>query len=97
MELRACSEPGHYVRGAASRLAIDGDTGAWELEFQLVVTEDELKALKVCLCATDAHFGKWSEPTGADTIASLRVCCAEQFQRRQLEAEQRHLQRQQQQ
>ncbi|KAF1325381.1 hypothetical protein FI667_g9329, partial [Globisporangium splendens] len=65
LELRACTEPGHYVRGPAAIPILDPQNPeCWTFEFQVVLTEEELKSLK--------------------------------FQRRRLEAEQRHLERQQQ-
>ncbi|KAG7398489.1 hypothetical protein PHYBOEH_010946 [Phytophthora boehmeriae] len=58
MELHACSEPGHYSRQSLAKATKAADT----FEFQVILTEDEFKALK--------------------------------YQRRRLDAEQRHLARQ---
>ncbi|GAB9472135.1 hypothetical protein Gpo141_00009322 [Globisporangium polare] len=46
LELRPCTEPGHYLRGA-SPFSVDPETSNWTFEFQLILTEDELKSLKV--------------------------------------------------
>lgn len=46
LELRPCTEPGHYLRGA-STFSVDPETSNWTFEFQLILTEDELKSLKV--------------------------------------------------
>lgn len=46
LELRSCTEPGHYLRGA-SAFSVDSETSNWTFEFQLILTEDELKSLKV--------------------------------------------------
>ncbi|KAG7382722.1 hypothetical protein PHYPSEUDO_004413 [Phytophthora pseudosyringae] len=60
MELHPCSEPGHYSRSSFSKAS--APTGTFgSFEFQIILTEEEFKALK--------------------------------FQRRRLEAEQRHLSR----
>lgn len=46
MELRPCTEPGHYVR-SSSAFAIVPETMQLGFEFQIVLTEDELRTLKV--------------------------------------------------
>jgi hypothetical protein len=46
MELRPCSEPGHYVRSSMGfPLQSDGSDTAFE--FQIILTEAEVQALKV--------------------------------------------------
>ncbi|TMW59746.1 hypothetical protein Poli38472_004815 [Pythium oligandrum] len=61
MELRPCSEPGHHIR-ICSTFPTPSKSTPFPFEFQILLTESEVKALK--------------------------------FQRRQLEAEHRHLKRQ---
>lgn len=58
MELRACTEPGHYIRRAAS-FAVDAESGTFGFEVQLLLTEDELKSLKVGnqLCYPNSIIG----------------------------------------
>lgn len=46
MALRGTTEPGHYLRGP-SVLSSASAPGTWTLEFQVVLTEDEFKSLKV--------------------------------------------------
>ncbi|KAE9194534.1 hypothetical protein PF005_g17650 [Phytophthora fragariae] len=60
MELHPCSEPGHYSRSSYSKPSAATSTAS-SFEFQIILTEEEVKALK--------------------------------YQRRRLEAEQRHLSR----
>lgn len=55
MVLRACSEPGHYLRGSKV-LSIESAPSKWALEFQVVLTEDELKSLKVRSFASHSKF-----------------------------------------
>ncbi|KAL4116825.1 hypothetical protein PRIC2_012277 [Phytophthora ramorum] len=62
-ELHPCSEPGHYSRSSVSKASSAAARTLTCFEFQIILTEEELKALK--------------------------------FQRRRLEAEQRHLSRRQ--
>lgn len=46
MELRPCTEPGHYVR-SSSAFTMVPETMQLGFELQIVLTEDELQSLKV--------------------------------------------------
>lgn len=46
-ELRQCAEPGHYTRYSSGSFSPTAKTGS--IEFQIVLTEDEFKALKVSI------------------------------------------------
>ncbi|GMF21342.1 unnamed protein product [Phytophthora lilii] len=61
-QLHACSEPGHYSRSSFSKASAGSSPSCFE--FQVIMTEEELKALKVAFffynvliaCSSDIQF-----------------------------------------
>ncbi|KAG6618317.1 uncharacterized protein IUM83_01118 [Phytophthora cinnamomi] len=68
MELHPCSEPGHYSRSSYNKASVN-TSNANSFEFQIILTEEEVKALKRRrLEAEQRHLSRRTKPQLMSTV-----------------------------